>query len=210
MLKATDQHEAVWKQRYRAPAVIGTQIAVAAPTHGLATSNRTGVFQLYAWDVDGGKLRQLTDEPAGRLWGVLSPDGRFVYYHQDRQGNEIGHFMRVSFEGGAPEDITPDMPPYPAFGLTSSDGGNRLIFTVANTAGFQTWGIDVMSDGSLAAPRALYHTTTPSGGAALSHNSEIAVIASTERTGKPQFSLVALDAISGCSPHRTGAVSHGR
>ena len=30
----------------------------------------------------------------------------------DTKGNEIGHFIRIPFEGGEAEEVTPDIPPY--------------------------------------------------------------------------------------------------
>src|SRR5262245_1514973 len=108
-LRADDA--ALWKQRYRLP-LTWAELAKTSPERGLAVSNRSGVFQLYAWDVASGEMRQLTHTPTGKIGGYLSPDGRYVYYLQDASGNEIGHFVRVPFEGGEPEDITPDMPPY--------------------------------------------------------------------------------------------------
>ena len=32
----------------------------------------------------------------------------------DTKGSEIGQYVRVPYEGGAPEDVTPDLPPYSA------------------------------------------------------------------------------------------------
>ena len=54
--------DAPWKRRFRVPQTLGTQIAKANPAHGLATSNISGVFQLYAWDVATGDLRRLRSE----------------------------------------------------------------------------------------------------------------------------------------------------
>src|SRR5690349_21414415 len=105
MLKALQTDEtADWKQRYKEPVIAWTQIAAQAPARGLAASNRSGVYQLYAWDVPTGELTQLTDMATGKSSGRLSPDGQYVYYLLDAQGNEIGHFVRVPFAGGAPED----------------------------------------------------------------------------------------------------------
>lgn len=103
---------ASWKQRFRAPVVLWTQLAKAAPDRGLAVSNKSGKYQLYAWEVSTGELRQLTDHPTGILFGWLAPDGRYVYYLDDKQGNEIGHYIRMPFEGGEPQDLTPDLPLY--------------------------------------------------------------------------------------------------
>src|SRR4026207_815426 len=91
--------KALWKQRFRAPVVIWTQIAPANRARGMAVTNRSGKHQLYAWDVPTGGLRQLTDQPVGIRFGELSGDGRFVYYLDDVDGNEIGHFVRIPFEG---------------------------------------------------------------------------------------------------------------
>jgi hypothetical protein len=88
-------HEEDWKQRFRAPQVLTSGIAWAAPARGVAATNISGLYQLYRWDVPSGALSQLTDRPEGLVLGAISPDGRFVYYFDDRQGQEIGHFVRL-------------------------------------------------------------------------------------------------------------------
>jgi dipeptidyl aminopeptidase/acylaminoacyl peptidase len=192
----TDQ-DAPWKQRYHTPKILWTQIAKAAPARGLAASDRSGTYQLYAWDVPTGDLNRLTDRHEGLLNGLLSPDGRYVYYFDDQQGNEIGHYVRVPFEGGAPQDVTPDLPPYSSFGLAISQGSNLLGFTLAGADGFHLTCLDLARSGEAGAPRTLYHSSSLFFGPALSHGGEIAVLASTERSGKPEFSLIALDTSSG-------------
>lgn len=188
---------APWKQRFRASAILWTQLAKAAPTRGLAASNRSGVYQLYAWDVPTGELTQLTDRPEGMLFGVLSPDGRYVYYLDDRLGNEIGHYVRVPFEGGEPQDVTPDMPPYASFGLTVSLAGNLIGFTLANPGGFHLYCIDLGPESTIGTPQLIYQSKSLAFGPFLSHNGEIAVMASTERTGMQHYSLIAFDTASG-------------
>lgn len=187
---------APWKQRYRAPQTF-VQVARENPRRGLATSNRTGVYQLYAWDVPTGELRQLTDRSSGVAFGSLSPDGRSVYYLEDAQGNEIGHFVRVPFEGGAPEDIAPDLPPYSAFGLEESRAGNLVGGILADADGFHVYVIERGPEGKLGAPRQIYHSKSFTSGPPLSHNGELAVVQSTERTGKPEYTLLAIDTATG-------------
>ncbi len=189
--------EAPWKKRFRAPVVLWTQLAKAAPTRGLAGSNKSGVFQLYAWDVPTGELKQLTDRPEGMLFGIISPDGHYVYYLDDKQGNEIGHFVRVPFEGGEPQDITPDMPLYSSFSFTVSQASNLIGFTLADPDGFHLYLIDLRLESSLGTPRMLYQSKSLTFGPFLSHRGEITVIASTERTGMQHYSLLAFDTISG-------------
>src|ERR1700757_1505779 len=111
---------APWKQRLQAPRILSARIAHLEPTRGLVVSNRSGVYQLYAWDVPTGELRQLTSRPEGVSWGVISRDGRYVYYLNDTKGNEIGHFLRIPFQGGEPEDITSQLPPYSSWSFNTS------------------------------------------------------------------------------------------
>src|SRR5215208_1771441 len=98
----------VWQERFRVRKVVWTQIAKANPGRGLAASDRPGRMELHAWEVASGELRQVTDRPAGTLFGLIAPDGRHVYYLDDVAGNEAGHFVRVPWEGGKGEDVTPE------------------------------------------------------------------------------------------------------
>ena len=82
-------NSAAWKQRFRAAVIASARIARLDPTRGLVVSNRSGVYQLYAWDVPTEELQQLT-RPEGMPFGVISRDGRYVYYFNDTKGNEIG------------------------------------------------------------------------------------------------------------------------
>src|SRR5438067_12898293 len=104
--------DALWKQRYRLPTTYGRQIAQLAPTRGLAVSNRSVVYQLYAWNVPTGEMRPLTHRPEGVVRGTISPDGTYVYYHDDQKGNEVGHTVRVPLVVGTAEDTTPDLARY--------------------------------------------------------------------------------------------------
>ena len=188
---------APWKQRFRAPTIPWTALAKAAPTRGLAASNRSGAHQLYAWHVPSGHLTQLTDRPTGVVDGVLSPDGRYVYYLNDLGDNEIGHFVRIPFEGGTPQDITPDLAPYSSFGMSVSLAGNCLAFQLVNADGFHLCCIDIGGGGALGAPRMLYRCATFTLAPIVSNQGEIAVLASSERTGKMDYSLLAFDTQSG-------------
>ena len=64
---ATDQAIVpTWEQRFRAPTIYHSQIAIDAPTVGLVATNVSGIAQLYRWDVEMGELARLTEEPTGR------------------------------------------------------------------------------------------------------------------------------------------------
>ncbi|HZG67682.1 MAG TPA: prolyl oligopeptidase family serine peptidase, partial [Herpetosiphonaceae bacterium] len=111
--------------------------------------------------------------------------------------NEIGHFVRVPFEGGDPEDITPDLPPYSAFSFGASRAGNRLGFTLADQDGFHLNLIDLHADSTIGSQRTIYHTKALSFGPHFSYGGETALLMSTERAGKPQFSLLVFDCAGG-------------
>jgi dipeptidyl aminopeptidase/acylaminoacyl peptidase len=69
--------------------------------------------------------------------------------------------------------------------------------TLADREGFHTYLMDLGPDGALGALRRLFDAKSVAFGPLLSHGAEIAVMASSERSHKPQFSLVALDTASG-------------
>jgi dipeptidyl aminopeptidase/acylaminoacyl peptidase len=185
--------DAPWKRRYRLPKTLGTQIAKAAPERGMAASNLSGVFQLYAWDVATGELRQLTNRPEGQVFGALAPDGRFVYYLNDALGNEIGHFARLPYQGGDLEDLTPDLPPYSPVGISFSQAGNLIGLVAADQQGFHCYTLTLGPGGALGTLSPLHHSSAFMAGPSLSYDGTIAVLASTERSGKMQFSALALD-----------------
>jgi len=189
-------NSAPWKQRFRAAVITSTRIARLAPTRGLAMSNRSGIYQLYAWDVPTGELRQLTDRFEGLLYGVISPNGRHVYCFADTKGNEIGHYMRLPFEGGEAEDITPDILPYPTFGLGLSGEGNLLAFTTAVADEYQVYAVDIGLSDALGPPRVICRSKNLVLPPRLSYDGRIAVVA-VGSGSKLLFSLLALDTRSG-------------
>jgi dienelactone hydrolase len=188
---------APWKQRLRAPVIVWTQLARSQPSRGLAVSNKSGKYQLYAWDVPTGNLRQLTDRSAGVLLGAIASDGRHVYYLHDQQGSEIGHYVRIPFAGGEPEDISPDLPPYSILSFGMSRAANRLGFTAATAEGFCIYTQRIGPSGELGTPHQLYHHQRLAFGPWFSPEGEIAVLATTEQTITQHYNLVAFDTSSG-------------
>ena len=100
MLKELDvSQDAMWKKRFRVPVIGWSTIATQNPERGLVCTNRDGVFQLYAWDIPTGYLKQLTHHSAGVVAGVISADGERVYFLDDKDGNEVGHFRSSAIRG---------------------------------------------------------------------------------------------------------------
>jgi len=195
--------DALWKRRYRQPITYAVQIAASNPARGLAFSNRTGVDQIYTWDVTSGELKQLTanqegagSDTSGVPTAVLSPDGAYVYFLDDSGGSEVGHFKRMPYEGGPVEDITPGLPDYAGFLLTFSRAGNRLGFTAVHDGVYHIYALDVAADGALSVPRLLMERAEQTLGPALTHDGALAVV-ETKAPGASEYDLVALDATTG-------------
>lgn len=189
--------QAPWKQRFRAPVVIWTQIAPANRARGLAITNRSGKNQLYAWDVPTGEMRQLTDHPAGLQFGEISGDGRYIYYLDDEQGNEIGHFVRIPFENGEVQDLTPDFLPFSSFACASSGSGSHFGFMVADEEGFRIYSLETSANGEIGAPDQLFHSQKLAWGPLYSYDGAVAVVATTDRASVQHFNLLAFDIATG-------------
>ena len=189
---------APWKERFRASSIRTSSIALRAPARGLIANNASGSLQWYAWDVPSGNLRQITHTPGGHpMHLTLSADGRYIYYLRDQQGNEIGHFVRALYEGGEPEDLTPDLPNYSASSIDVSDSADRLAFIAARDNRFYVYCIEQHADGSLEPARLIYESGRLIHGVSLSADGHVLVITSSERSGRFEFDLLAFDTTTG-------------
>ncbi len=117
-----------WEKRFRAPRVSLPDWAEDAPDRSLFVSNATGTYELYAWDRASGEQRQVTDRPNGTTDGVLAPDGEWIWWFDDKDGDEFGVWRRQPFAGGADEPAVPGLDPsYPAGLALGRDGRTAVI-----------------------------------------------------------------------------------
>ncbi|MFG2124999.1 prolyl oligopeptidase family serine peptidase [Streptomyces sp. NPDC048710] len=117
-----------WEKRFRAPRVSLPDWAEDAPDRSLFVSNATGTYELYAWDRATGEQRQATDRPNGTTDGVLSPDGAWIWWFDDKDGDEFGIWRRQPFTGGADETAVPGLEPsYPAGLGLARDGRTAVV-----------------------------------------------------------------------------------
>jgi dipeptidyl aminopeptidase/acylaminoacyl peptidase len=187
------ESNAVWKQRFRASGLWWAELARQARSRGIAISAASGTGQLYAWDVPSGPQRQLTHRQEGVFTGYLAPDGSHVYYLHDEGGSETGHYVRVPWEGGPAQDLTPDMPAYAAlYRCAVNDTGTVFAFTPTEADGFPLYVVDLHPDGTASEPRELYRSPKLIDDVALSYDAEIAVIATSEHSRARQYSLLAV------------------
>jgi len=93
MVEMDDTHTtdaALWQQRLRAPLVAWAMTAAQRPDRGLVIAQRDGALRLCRWAVARGAVAPL-DLPAHVLFGLLAPDGRYIYFLADEKGSEVGH-----------------------------------------------------------------------------------------------------------------------
>jgi dipeptidyl aminopeptidase/acylaminoacyl peptidase len=192
------EDNALWKQRDQTTELRNPQIARRMSARGLVVSSASGTGQLYAWDVPSGKLRQLTYRPEGTFSGYLSPDGSFVYYLDDHGGNERGHYVRLPWEGGNVQGLTPDLPPYSAlYRCAVSGDGTMFVFTPTQAQSFPLYCLGLQPDGTVGVAQELYRSPKFIDDAAVSFHGEIAVVATTEYARARQYSLLAFETASG-------------
>nr|WP_318208040.1 prolyl oligopeptidase family serine peptidase [Streptomyces sp. SJL17-1] len=171
----TDQAPA-WQRRFRAPRVSLPEWAEEAPDRSLFVSNATGTYELYAWDRASGKQRQVTDRPNGTTDGTLSPDGAWIWWFADTDGDEFGVWMRQPFAGGADEPAVPGLDAsYPA-GLAIGRDGTLLVGRSTDEDGST---VHLVRPGG-GAPVEIYRHRESAGVGDLSHDGALIAIEHTE------------------------------
>ncbi|MEU2073284.1 prolyl oligopeptidase family serine peptidase [Streptomyces sp. NPDC013489] len=171
----TDQAPA-WQRRFRAPRVSLPEWAEEAPDRSLFVSNATGTYELYAWDRASGEQRQVTDRPNGTTDGTLSPDGAWIWWFADTDGDEFGVWMRQPFAGGADEPAVPGLDPsYPA-GLAIGRDGTVLVGRSTDEDGST---VHLVRPGA-AAPVEIYRHRESAGVGDLSHDGSLIAVEHTE------------------------------
>jgi dipeptidyl aminopeptidase/acylaminoacyl peptidase len=188
---------APWKNRFRAWRVSSASVAKREPSRGIAITNRPGRLQVHAWDVASGELRQLTTHANGIAAATLSPDGGFVYFHDDQMGNELGHVVRIPWEGGDKVDITPDMPAYAFGGIELSRDGSRIALLTATRAGFIAHAATLDADANIGPWTEVFRSGVLSSLHSLSADGTKLVASTVERSGTTDPGFVLVDVASG-------------
>jgi acetyl esterase/lipase len=164
-----------WEKRFRAPRVSLPDWAEDAPSRALFVSNATGTSELYAWDRSTGEQRQATDRPNGTTDGTLTPDGEWIWWFSDTDGDEFGVWMRQPFGGGPDEPAVPGLDPaYPA-GLALGRDGLAVVGRSTDEDGTT---LHLVRPG--AAPREFYRHRESAGVGDLSRDGTLIAIEHTE------------------------------
>ncbi|MGQ4421236.1 S9 family peptidase, partial [Streptomyces violaceoruber] len=166
-----------WEKRFRAPRVSLPDWAEDAPDRSLFVSNATGTYELYAWDRSSGEQRQVTDRPNGTTDGVLAPDGDWIWWFDDKDGDEFGVWRRQPFAGGPDEEAVPGLDPsYPAGLALGRDGRTAVIGRSTDEDGTTIH----LARGDGGAPAEIYRHRESAGVGDLSHDGSLIAIEHTE------------------------------
>ncbi|MER6996652.1 prolyl oligopeptidase family serine peptidase [Streptomyces sp. NPDC000410] len=165
-----------WEQRFRAPRVSLPDWAEDAPDRSLFVSNATGTYELYAWDRATGEQRQVTDRPNGTTDGVLTPDGEWIWWFSDTDGDEFGVWLRQPFAGGADEPAVPGLDASYGAGLALGRDGTAVVGRSTDEDGTT---IHVVAPGG-GGPVEIYRHRESAGVGDLSHDGTLIAIEHTE------------------------------
>ncbi|MEU0716883.1 prolyl oligopeptidase family serine peptidase [Streptomyces lavendulocolor] len=164
-----------WEKRFRAPRVSLPEWAWDAPSRALFVSNATGTYELYAWDRETGGQRQVTDRPNGTTDGVLSPDGEWIWWFSDTDGDEFGVWMRQPFAGGEDVPAAPGLAASYPGGLAIGRDGTAVVGRSTDDEGST---IHVVRPGR--PPEEIYRHRESAGVGDLSHDGTLIAIEHTE------------------------------
>lgn len=140
--------ESRWRARFHAPRISVPEWAIDAPDANVYVSNASGVWEVYSWDRSTGEHRRVTDRPNGTLHATPSPDGRWIWWFNDTDGDEFGSWVREPFApGAAAERAVPDVHDgYPAgleigtkvvaVGVSTDDGTELFAHIDGETTSF--------------------------------------------------------------------------
>ncbi|WP_035847514.1 S9 family peptidase [Kitasatospora azatica] len=165
-----------WEQRFRAARVSLPDWADDAPQRSLYVSNATGTYEVYAWDRSAGTHRQVTDRPHGTTDAALSPDGAWVWWFDDTDGDEFGVWRRQPFAGGPDEEAVPGLAPSYEAGLALGRDGTVVVGRSTDEDGTT---LHLLRPGA-AAPVEIYRHAEYGGVGDLSHDSTLLAIDHTE------------------------------
>ncbi|AIG80745.1 peptide hydrolase [Amycolatopsis japonica] len=140
--------ETRWRARFHAPRISVPEWAIDAPDANVYVSNASGVWEVYSWDRSTGEHRRVTDRPNGTMHATPSPDGRWIWWFNDTDGDEFGSWVREPFApGAAAERAVPDVHDgYPAgleigtrviaVGVSTDDGSELFAHIDGETTSF--------------------------------------------------------------------------
>ena len=122
------------------------------------STNLTGRYNIWRMDTAGSWPVQLTQSDDNQGGLAVSPDGRTLYFTQDKGGNEYTDIYAVPTAGGAPKDLTNTPELREGSLLVAPDGRAMALSTKAKTEGQVNLAVMDMATGHV---RPLTHEADP-------------------------------------------------
>lgn len=182
-----------WEHKFYEQTFLWMYRARNFPSRVILPTNSSGKFQLEVRDFETNFHRQITKTPQGSIFGSISPSGKFVFYLDDKGGNETGHFVREFFAGGKKVDITPDLPPYFAYEVSSDYADERLCFYASIKDKNQVYLVETDQKGVDFKTKLLYETKDTILGAIISPNGKQTCVSISTSGGKNKSQVLIFD-----------------
>jgi dienelactone hydrolase len=161
-----------WEDRFRAPRISLPDWARDEPDRCVYSGNVTGTFELYTWDRSTGEHRQATSRDNGTTEGFPSPDGQWLWWFDDTDGDEFGVWRKQPFSGGEAVEAVPAV--HAGYSAGCEVGLTVVAIGVSNDDGSTIYASDD------AGTRILYASKDDADVAALSRDDRLVLIEHSE------------------------------
>ena len=196
---AARREEQAWALRFCRPTIEQLGWAPLAPDHLAAVTTEDGSWQAWAWDLETGGRRKVSDRGVGAEEAHILPDGTGVVWWHDEDGSEHGRWIVSPFDGGGdPRPLLNGVPDGWTMGISLA--GSTVAVGIATEEDYGAW---VARDGEGA--RVLYRSPHPAGigsewpqgGGGLSFDASLLCLRHSEHGDIEHQALRVLDAETG-------------
>ncbi|MDN5915509.1 MAG: prolyl oligopeptidase family serine peptidase [Pseudonocardia sp.] len=191
-----DATEQRWRARFTAVRMSRPSWAWDAPDRTVYVSNGSGTSEIHVWDRATDTHRQVTARRSGTHAAVLPPDGETVWWFDDTDGDEFGHWVSEPF-AGLPDSDEPHVAVpgaedgYPA-GLHI--GRELAVLGTSTDSGTTIW---LHERGSSGPARVVYSHVEDAGVGSLSEDETLLAIHHSEHGDSRHPSIRVLDVATG-------------
>ncbi len=180
---ATGPAAPAWERRFRAGRVGLPDWALDRPERCVVVATVGGVVEVHSWQHGSGEPSRATERAEGTSHATISPDGEWLWWFDDTDGDEFGVWRRQPFSAapGSEQDATGLAPGYPS-GLAFGAGG-LVVVAGDDDDGTRIHLLHVDADGPGSGPGAakqIYHHTESAHVADLSADDQLLAIGHSE------------------------------
>lgn len=185
-----------WERRFRAARIGLPHWAEDMPRRCAVIATAGGVVEAHSWDAGTGELTRATQRREGTSTVGIDPEGRWLWWFDDADGDEHGIWRRQPFGTGpgvAVQDAT-GLPPAYGAGLHLGRGGLAVVGSTDAGYGTRIHAVTRDADDAPVA-RLLYEHPEDGGVGALSEDATLLAISHSEHgdSRHPALRVVRMD-----------------